>query len=171
MDLQTEQQWEGEILFLPEPTGRSQMIAKVRAYWQERNADNRLPRRAHIDPLDLRDVLPYLSIMEVGDPFRLKFRLVGTELARFYGLDVTGKWIDEIPQWAPEDIVDTVRVFRRVVERGVPAFGLSTCLWQENPDHMFEFACFPLSDDGVSITHIFSIDDYTMVAPKLARGL
>jgi hypothetical protein len=172
MDVLTEQQWEGEILYLPAPSGKSAMIGRVREYWRARCGVSKLPRRADIDPLDLRDVLPYLSVMEYADPpFRLKFRLIGTELARFYGCDVSGKWIDEIAEWAPEDIVDTVAVFRRVYDLGVPVYGLSLCTWENNPDHIFEFACFPLSDDGRNITHCLSIDDYTMVAARSGRRL
>lgn len=172
MDLLAEQQWEGEILYLPAPSGKSAMIARMRDYWLARCDDGRFPQRRAIDPLDLREVLPYLSIIEYGaTAARIKFRLVGTELARFYGREVTGKWLDEIPDWGAEDIVDTQAVYRRVHELASPVYGLSLCLWEENPDHVFEFGCFPLSDDGRSITHCLGIDDYTMIAPRPRRGL
>lgn len=172
MDMLSEQQWEGEILFLPEPSGKSAMITQVRDYWRVRCRDGRLPRRDEIDPVELRTVLPYLSIMEFAEaPLRFKFRLIGTELARFYGQDVTGKWLDEIPQWGEADIRDTQAVFRRVHELATPVYGLSLCLWEENPDHVFEFGCFPLSNDGRRITHCLGIDDYTMIAARPHRGL
>jgi hypothetical protein len=171
MDLLVEQQWEGEILYLPAPSGRSAMIARVRDYWRQRCAGGRLPKRGEIDPLELKEVLPYLSIIEYGEVPRIKFRLIGTELARFYGRDVTGKWLDEIPHWEEADIVDTQAVYRRVLEMAGPVYGLSLCLWEEDPDHVFEFACFPLSEDGRNITHCFGVDDYTMIAPRPLRGL
>jgi len=106
-----------------------------------------------------------------GMPFRVKFRLVGTELARFYGREVGGKWLDEIHDWSDIDIIDTLQVFRRVFETASPVFGLSLCLWDENPDHMFEFGCFPLSEDGREVTHCLGIDDYTMIAPRPSRAI
>ncbi|TDQ80849.1 PAS domain-containing protein [Dongia mobilis] len=177
MDICVAENWDGEILYLPEPTGQSAMIAQVRDYWRAQCRDGRFPRRGDIDPLGLRGVLPYLSIMEFapptprGDPFRIKFRLVGSELARFYGSEVTGKWLDEIPDWSDVDTADTLAVFRRVYDSAAPVYGLSLCLWEENPDHVFEFGCFPLSEDGRNVTHCLGIDDYTMIAPRPPRAI
>lgn len=167
-----DQRWDGEILFLPTPTGKSAMIARVREYWRAKSVDGKLPRRRDIDPLDLREILPYLSIVEFAViPFRVKFRLIGSELARFYGREVTGKWLDEIEDWREEDIADTMAVYRRVHDLGIPVYGLSLCLWEDKPDHVFEFGCFPLSDDGYNLTHCLGVDDYTMIAPKGRRAL
>lgn len=177
MDVLTEfnnadQQWTGEILFLSEPTGRSAMIARLREYWQEKSVAGKLPRRCDIDPLDLKEILPYLSIVEFSaTPFRIKFRLIGSELARFYGREVAGKWLEEIEGWREEDITDTVAVYRRVHDSGIPVYGLSLCDWEDKLDHVFEFGCFPLSDDGCNLTHCLGIDDYTMIAPQGWRAL
>lgn len=172
MSIDSDQNWEGEILYYPAPSGKSAMIATVERYWRDKCRDGRFPARSEIDPLDLAEVLPYLSIMDLeGNPFRARFRLVGTELARFYGREVRGKWVDEMEDWPEQDVIDTVAIFRRVHETGQPVFGLSLCLWQEQKDHMFEFACFPLSDDGRTVTHCLGIDDYTMIEPRPIRVL
>lgn len=174
MDIAGDHNWEGEILYLAEPTGKSAMIARVRDYWREQCRDGLYPKRREIDPLALREVLPYISIMEFGPPgsiFRVKFRLIGSELARFYGGGVTGRWLDEIEDWSEADMIDTHAVFRRVYESAAPVYGLSLCLWEENPDHVFEFGCFPLSEDGRTVTHCLGIDDYTMIAPRPSRAI
>jgi hypothetical protein len=48
----------------------------------------------------------------------------------------------------------------------VPLFGLSYTNFQAKADRVFEWAVFPLSDDGARVSHAISIDDYTMVTPR-----
>src|SRR4051794_18629165 len=56
--------WLGEILYLPEPTGQSTMIAAVWNYWSRLRADRPMPRRADFDPTEIYTSLPYLSVMQ-----------------------------------------------------------------------------------------------------------
>lgn len=165
--------WNGEVLYLPVPTGRSQLILAGQAYWEQQRAGNRFPRRGDIDPLDLgATLLPYLSIAAIQpDPFRVQYRLVGTEVARFYGAEMRGKWLDEVDIWPLQDIEDTHDTYRRVLDRAKPLFGLSLIEWQERPDHVFEFARFPISDDGRTVTHCLGIDDFTTIEPTRGRGV
>src|SRR3546814_17830647 len=57
-----------------------------------------LPGRQAIDPIVLGpDLLPLMALVEpIDDGSRFRFRLVGTELARNAGLDLTGRYVDEI---------------------------------------------------------------------------
>ena len=54
---------------------------------------------------------------------------------------------------------------------GVPNFGLSLIEWQGRPDHVFEFARFPISEDGEMVTHCLGVDDFTMIEPARGRAL
>ena len=54
------------------------------------------PTRGHFDPLLFRSVLGMLSLLEVSrDPMRFRYRIHGTETARWVGYDLTGKYVDE----------------------------------------------------------------------------
>jgi len=163
----TEQQWLGEILYLPEPTGRSEMIALVQNHWEALRNGRRFPTRAEIDPTAVYNALPYISILQYQhEPYRIQFRLVGNEVARLYGNAVHGKFLDEVDDWNPQDIVDTTHIYNRVYREGVPLFGLSYTNFQAKADRVFEWAVFPLSEDSERVTHALSIDDYTMVTPR-----
>lgn len=165
--------WDGEVLYLPAPTGRSDMIRAVQDYWQRQCAGKRYPARGDIDPLGLGSVLlPYLSLVSIeAAPLRVQYRLVGTEVARFYGGEMRGKWVHEMEIWPAQDIIDTHETYQRILDQTAPQFGLSLIEWQERKDHIFEFARFPISDDGHSITHCLGIDDFTMIEPARGRAV
>ncbi|HXE16775.1 MAG TPA: PAS domain-containing protein [Stellaceae bacterium] len=64
--------------------------------WRRLRRDTPCPRRSDFDPLLFRGVLGMLSLLEVfRDPMRFRYRIHGTETARWLGYDLTGKFIDE----------------------------------------------------------------------------
>ncbi|MDE2228150.1 MAG: PAS domain-containing protein [Alphaproteobacteria bacterium] len=73
-------------------------IEKFFSYWLSiRLSAGRLPSRQHFNPADLKNLLPYLWMLDVyRNPLRLKYRLVGTEHVHAAGWDPTGKWFDEV---------------------------------------------------------------------------
>jgi hypothetical protein len=161
-----EQEWLGEILYLAAPSGRSEMIAAVRRHWEDLRGLRRFPTRAEIDPTAIYNALPYVSVLQYQhEPFRIQFRLVGNEVGRLYGSQVHGRFVDEM-EWPPHDIVDTTHIYERLYREATPLYGLSYTDFQAKADRVFEWAAFPLSDDGERVTHAISIDDYTMVTPR-----
>jgi hypothetical protein len=166
--------WDGEVLYLPAPTGRSEMVLAAMAYWERQCQGRRFPARSEIDPLDLGPaLLPYLSLTTIeAAPFRVQYRLVGSETVRFYGAEMRGRWLDEMSDvWPQQDIADTRETYRRIVDQAQPQFGLSLIEWQGRTDHIFEFARFPISDDGETITHCLGLDDFTMIEPARGRAV
>lgn len=58
----------------------------------------RLPGRQHIDPIEMRIALSYITLVEVvmrGIQRRFRFRLVGTEQVKMSRRDMTGWFVDE----------------------------------------------------------------------------
>ena len=165
-----DQDWDGEILYLKAPTGRSKMIALVHNHWETLRGQRHFPTRGEIDPTVIYTCLPYISVMQYQhEPYRVQFRLVGNEVSRLYGGNVQGRWLDEMG-WAPHDVADTADIYRRLYQGGAPMFGLSYTDYQSKADRIFEWAVFPLSEDGERVTHALSIDDYTMVTPRKPRS-
>jgi len=161
-----EQEWLGEILYLAAPSGRSEMIALVQQHWESVRNGRRFPKRAEIDPTAIYNALPYVTVLQYQDaPFRIQFRLVGNEVGRLYGNNVHGRFVDEM-EWDHQDIIDTTHIYERLYREAVPLYGLSYTNFQAKADRVFEWAAFPLSEDGARVTHAISIDDYTMVTPR-----
>jgi hypothetical protein len=64
--------------------------------WLRLRLGTPVPRRGDFDPLQFRGVLGMLSLLEVfRDPVRFRYRIHGTETARWVGYDLTGKYVDE----------------------------------------------------------------------------
>jgi hypothetical protein len=61
------------------------------AYWHRKAGGRAMPRRADIDPAELKPFLPRITLVDVvPDPRRFVYRLVGTEEVAARGRDPTG---------------------------------------------------------------------------------
>jgi hypothetical protein len=114
-------------------------------YWDQRRRGRRWPARADINPVDLKFALGNLTLVDVHhDPLRFKFRLSGTLFAQRVGMDLTGKWVDEIPDEAYRN--EVIERYRQVVDTGQPQVTLSERDFDGQP-RKFEILRLPLSDD------------------------
>jgi hypothetical protein len=162
-----ERAWiQGQICFLERNEITSKLISGLEDRWNALRGERAMPRRDQIDPVDLVPWLPYLSIMELHhDPFRVRYRVIGTEIARINGEDFSNRWLDETG-WGDASIALNRMLYERVAQSRVPSYGLSTILWQGKPDHVFEWVIFPLSSGREAVTHCLSLDDFTSIAPR-----
>jgi hypothetical protein len=158
-----EREWiQGHICFLERHEINSSLIAGLERHWDSVRA---MPRRDEIDPIELVPWLPYVSMMELHyDPFRVRYRVVGTEVARIIGEDFSNRWLHETG-WGESAIALNRLLYERVSEKRAPTYGLSTVTWQGKPDHVFQWVLFPLGDGDV-VTHCLSLDDLSVIAPR-----
>jgi hypothetical protein len=62
-------------------------------YWLDRHVDDRPPARTDIDPMiELRHLAPNLIIIAVASG-RPEYRLVGSQVVNYFGVDHTGKTV------------------------------------------------------------------------------
>jgi hypothetical protein len=68
-------------------------------YWRDRRGHRRFPRRSDIDPLQVRYVLGYVMMVDVEphDSPRYRVRLHGSEMAQRARYDLTGKFLEDLP--------------------------------------------------------------------------
>jgi hypothetical protein len=89
---------------LPQPIAngesiRSTLLQRMFDYWQSKLRGRRWPDRADIDPTEIPKLLPNIVLVDIL-PNRLdcfRYRLVGTEIVRAFGRDMTGRTTDDIP--------------------------------------------------------------------------
>lgn len=156
----------GHICFLERGEIRSKLIAGVEKHWNELRGSRAMPRRDEIDPINLVPWLPYISIVELHyEPFRVRYRLVGTEVARIVKEDFSNRWLHDTG-WGDEAIALNLMLYERVAKSRAPDFGLSLMTWEGKLDHVFEWGLFPLSNDGEVVTHCLSIDDLAVISPR-----
>lgn len=74
------------------------VLRAFHAYWQALPAGNGLPGRQHVDPSEIRDLLPWLVMVDVERPLPkpiFRFRLAGTGIVTLYDLEITGRTVQE----------------------------------------------------------------------------
>jgi hypothetical protein len=73
-------------------------LQKLHAYWAAQKAARRYPARRDIDPLGFRYVLGHVMMIDVlATSPRFRVRLHGSELVLRAGYDLTGKFLEDLP--------------------------------------------------------------------------
>jgi hypothetical protein len=128
---------------------RSRKIALVLRYWNGLRQGSHLPKRTEIDPAAIKSALPSVMITSISyRPFRVLYRLVGTEIV----------------QWARIDF--TKRYYRAAVEARKPAYGLTDWLDQDRAPLWVESVICPLSEDGETIDRCLAVEDYEPMSDR-----
>ena len=70
-------------------------LRRLHDYWLLKKGDRPFPARTDIAPEEIRDILPWVFIMEQVDQ-RLRYRLVGEAFREIYGDKLIGMFMDEI---------------------------------------------------------------------------
>ena len=138
----------------------SPRIHRLHSYWQsqQQHRGGGLPRRGDIAPDQIRDLLPHIMIIDVErDPLRFRYRLVGTRVVEYNGVEFTGYYLGEIGWPEEQDLIDS---YTEVVNSRRPVFGLLD--WKLNTGAVgrSEFARLPLSEDGAAVSQILAMEDY-----------
>jgi hypothetical protein len=135
------------------------LVRQLHQIWDQKRAGRALPRRCDFDPADLKQVLANLMIVEVEpDPFRLRYRLVGTTIARVSAFDFTGRYLDEILR--PDLPDDWQAYYRLAYERRCPVYGSINSPTRDGDFFIYEFGIFPLSLGGDAVGQFLSLEDY-----------
>lgn len=155
---------------------RSPKIRQLHAYWDRLRRGAVGPRRADIAPEDLSKLLPNLLIVDVerrppavgtaGETLRFRYRLVGTTVVQYNGMEFTGKYLGEIG-W-PEE-AGLIRSYTEIATTGQPAFGIIAWDMREGSLGRSEYGCLPLSEDGVTVSQVIALEDYEFTAMAGAR--
>ena len=89
---------------------KSPRIHRLHGYWQHQRdkRGGKLPRRGDIAPDQIRDLLPNIMIVDVErDPMRFRYRLVGTRVVEYNGVEFTGRYLGEIGWPEEQDLIDS----------------------------------------------------------------
>jgi hypothetical protein len=96
-------------------------VARFFLYWRSIHPASGLPGRQHFEPLAIHSLLPGIWLLDIQrEPFRLRYRLAGTEAVEAIGAEVTGQWMDEAHAVVAREPAHMDR-YRTVVEQRVPS--------------------------------------------------
>lgn len=132
-------------------------LADLLTYWRNKRAGRRFPARADIDPLDLRSLLGNINLIDVmrddASRFRFRYRLFGSEFVFYHGGDLTGVWVDEIPNAVYREQLSGL--YTHVVMTGATPM-VSYDYLLESQRHRFQALILPLASDGETVDMILS---------------
>jgi hypothetical protein len=144
------------------PTAALRAHHELLAYWTAKKAPGLLPGRAHIDPSDLKRLLPTVSLIDVRRgtdarrPYEYRLRLAGTGLYRIFGGEITGKALDDV---YPGDIcAQWRRELDAVVADRKPAVGVHSFSWRGASHLSTMWMRLPLASDGREVDMILGYD-------------
>jgi hypothetical protein len=142
------------------PPMRSMRCVAMVKYWQALRGDRLFPGRDDIDPGAIKNLLPHIMLTGIEhNPFRVFYRLVGTEIVRFARFDFTGCYADAL-QFQDTEGADWAEFYRAVVAARLPGIGLSHWIVAGNLERWIEFVICPLSSDGSVIDRCIAVEDY-----------
>lgn len=148
----------------------SPMLRRFYADWEVRRRGREFPARRDFDPCDLAYALGYVSLMDVlRDPLRFRFRLQGTGIAERTGVDMTGKFVDQMKDRRHRDMA--TEHFRETVETRQPVVKLRRPYVTDLRVWNCEVLVCPLSNAGADIDMLMSCIAWDEVgAPKRAAA-
>lgn len=137
----------------------SPKIQQLFLYWQSKCGADSIPLRQDIKPEEVADILPYLLLVEFEqNPFRVKFRLVGTKVVDVTGYEFTGKYLDEIA--GAEDRRPFHECYEIASKSESPVITHITWRFGEDTTGDYDFCVLPLESDGRVATMAVAIECY-----------
>jgi len=145
-------------------------VIELHDYWKAKRAGRQMPDRADMDPNELKPLLPNILIAEPSfDPFRIRYRLVGTRIARVSTLDFTGRYLDDFLK--PEFVGQWYSDYRACYDLRAPVFGSSATPTRDGGTFTYEFGLFPLTNGGDHVAQFIAIEDFGESEPISGRIL
>lgn len=128
-------------------------IAHLLQVWRSaRLAPGLMPSRAGIDPIRIGpDVLPYVALIDVTHGgTRFCFRLVGSKLAEHAGLDLTGRYIEDLnPNKDYADYINGICAMAR--DTRLPVYSETRYRAPSGRIGLTRRLSCPLASDGVTV--------------------
>jgi hypothetical protein len=144
---------------------QSARVRELDAWWRKKAGHRALPDRADLDPAEIPLLLPYILVSEIEHPFRVRYRLVGTEVVDVTGLNFTGHYLDQLIP--PGDEESWQAHYRRCYETARPLYGQSTVKTLAGGSFSYEYGIWPLTKGGSEVSQFVAMEDY---GPHKARA-
>jgi hypothetical protein len=133
--------------------------------------DHQPPPRHLLDPAEIQQLLPEIVIVEFETtPFRVRYRLTGTQIDEINGLNLTNHYLDQFDDGRDRDALTPVLdAYRQAWQTGEAV--IFDYYWNTLRGNVAK-ACggiFPLTIDGV-VRQAIAIEDY-LISDTLDRPL
>lgn len=151
---------------------RHPVLKRMVALWDAKRGGREWPLRSDFDPVEFVFALGYVSLIDVhvmpgdgagDDSRRYFFRLDGTRQVDLFGIDCTGKFLDQV--FEPAGVALADQSYGAAVAQGVPQYHVRQTELHGRP-LSYEIAILPLSRHGDRVDMLM-----TVVTPDAGAGL
>jgi hypothetical protein len=151
---------------LPMLDPQHQPLRSLLAYWRMKKGDRLTISRAEIDPGEIKSLLPHVGLVDIERaPLRFRYRLAGTEIIKGYGLEVTGRYLDQMDLNGHER--DITAEYVRAAESGEPSCSTFDYVRRDGRHIRYERLVLPLSSDGNSVDMLFGGCVFDIALPAI----
>jgi len=138
-------------------------LKAVYAYWQAKRGARPMPARHDIEPLDIPTVLPHLMLVDVEPGPRYRYRLFGTEVTEAFGMNPTGKYVDEVMVGDYKKFLlglydDLCREKQPIYSTSIYGTKRDTKMWTQR-------LMLPLSSDGIAVDKVLACQVFVHGSP------
>jgi len=144
---------------------------EVLDYWLSLRRNSLVPARCDFQPARLQKRLPFISLVDVSaDAARFRFRLAGTGLRETFGVELTGRYLEDVPLGDQFELWHTMH--RDVARRAEPSSGFTTLAWRGRPNVVQAWLRLPLAGGSEGhVTTILGYDRFIAVERKTLREI
>jgi hypothetical protein len=147
----------------------SDLVKLLHSWWEAARGESDIPDRADLQPEEMRRLLPYLFIADAEhDPFRVRYRLMGTRAVEVTGFDVTGHYLDELLNAEPDQ--PWMDHYKRAYLTRKPLLGATTVPTSVGKLFTYEFGIFPLRRGGTTVEQFVAVEDYFGLSAKIIQA-
>ena len=124
--------------------------------WDRWRDTRTMPSRQDVLPEDLRDLLPYVALMETApDPGDCRYILTGTAVDAVTTKSYKARTIREtVALGDPSTLAEIVAFYGTVITTHAPSFSRGNMAYQDRGYIAFDRVLLPLSADGAAVDHI-----------------
>lgn len=137
------------------PPGVDRRLQKMMDYWRDIAKGRRFPSRRDLDPLDIPQLLPYLTLVDVHPkPPCFVYRLVGTVASEILRRDLTGLPVGSGEK--AEEVESVLFRYQTVRDQGVLLYQRTRTQQQGNDHTLVDRLMMPLGE-GDKVSKILTI--------------
>lgn len=134
------------------------ILKRMVVFWDQKRGVRDWPLRADFDPLEFWFAVGYVSLIDVRSSEtgrrRYFFRLDGTRQTDLFGVDFTGKYLDQV--YAPDELPLAEQSYGTAVEQGEPQYYVRQVEFHERPIQ-YEIVILPLSRTGAAVDMLMTV--------------
>ncbi len=131
-------------------------------YWRSIHREGISPQRIDFDPLDIHRLLPHIYLCEIQKDGRYFFRTAGTATRALFNVELSGKYLEEIPEVLV--VTRAMRSYKIIRDTKKPWLSNVTFTFEMSPDYHYARLTLPLTNDQGIVTHLLGgieLDDPT----------